>query len=137
MAQMPPEIATAIHRLMVDYVYAVDDMADANAVADLFTPDAVIDFSASGFPKMEGRDEIFAFYDGLFASMAGQFHDVGNFRPAAWDGEIAVADAYVIGMGQPKDGARISVQVRYRWECVQSDDAWRCRRFSLTPMMPN
>lgn len=136
MIQMPEEVRKATQRLMSDYSHTIDVMEDVDAVVGLFTPDAVLDFSSVGFPTMNGEAEIRGFYSGLFKSMQSEFHDMANFRPASWDGEVAVMECYVIGMGQPKEGAKIHVQVKYRWECVEVDGAWKCRNFSLLPMMP-
>ena len=136
MAAMPENVRCSVARLMGEYAYAVDDKTDPEAVVRLFAADAVIDFSAVGFPKMTGAAEIREFYTGLFGSMAAQFHHMANFRLAAWDGEVAVGEAYVIGMGHPREGADIRVEVKYRMECVETAAGWQCRRFSLAPMMP-
>ncbi len=136
MSQMPEEVRQEVKNLMTEYSHHLDDMEDAEKVVALFTPDAAVDFSAVGFPVMNGEDEIRAFYAGLLPAMQAQFHDMANFRPASWDGEIAIAETYVIGMGQPKDGDLIHVHVKYRWECVETESGWKCRRFSLMPLMP-
>lgn len=136
MTVMPETVRRAIKDLMAEYSHNLDAMEDAEKVVAIFTPDAVVDFSAVGFPAMNGEEEIRGFFAGLFPAMAGQFHDMANFRPASWDGEVAIGETYVIGMGQPKEGDLIHVQVKYRWECIETADGWRCRRFTLKPMMP-
>ncbi len=133
---MPETVLRAIKDLMAEYSHNLDAMEDAEKVVAIFTPDAVVDFSAVGFPAMNGEDEIRGFFAGLFPAMAGQFHDMANFRPASWDDEVAIVETYVIGMGQPKDGDLIHVQVKYRWECIETANGWRCRHFTLKPMMP-
>ena len=35
-----------------------------------------------------------------------------------------------------KDGNSVAVQVRYRMECIETDDGWKCRHYTITPMMP-
>lgn len=136
MTAMPETVRRAIHDLMADYSHNLDALEDAERVIALFTDDVVVDFSSVGFPTMSGIGEVRGFYTGLFQSMAHQFHDMANFRPVSWDGEVAVAEVYVIGMGQPKEGDLIHVQVKYRWECVETAGAWKCRKFSLAAMMP-
>ncbi len=134
--EMPEEVFRALKRLMVEYADAVDTRGDPERVVACFTPDAAIDFSSVGFPVMKGEDEIRAFYAGLVENMAHEFHIAANPRAEHWDGTEGTITSYVMGMGVPKDGAAISVQVRYRMECVQHEGAWRCRRFTLDAMMP-
>lgn len=136
MAHTAEHAGAAVHRLMMDYCYAVDAVGDPEDVVRQFTPDAVIDFSSVAFGRMEGEREIRGFYTGLFEAMEQEFHDVANFRLSSWDGRTAVGEAYVIGMGQPKSGEPILVHVKYRMECIETADGWRCRHFSLVPMMP-
>ena len=136
MAEMPDDVRTALERLMVDYCYAVDGLKDTQSLLDLFTEDAVADFTAIGLPMMDGRSEIKTFFDGVFADMSHHFHFISNFRPASWDGSAGAMDAYVIGMGHSKRGDHVELQVRYRMECVRSGVAWQCRRYTITPMMP-
>ena len=136
MTAMPPDVRLALEALMKDYTYAVDALSGAGPVMANFTPDAVIDFSAVGFPRMEGEAEIRAFYDGLSDNMTHNFHMPANFRPAGWDGEIGIMEAYVTGMGQPVEGTPILVHVKYRMDSIQTAEGWKCQHFSLVPMMP-
>lgn len=136
MATMPETVRRSLQSLMTDYSHTIDVMEDVDRVVGLFTDDAVLDFSSVGFPTMRGSGEIRDFYSGLFSSMQAEFHDMANFRPASWDGEVGVMECYVMGMGQPRDGDGINVKVKYRWECVETGDGWKCRNFSLLPMMP-
>ncbi len=133
---MPRDVFVALSDLMTEYTYAVDNRRSGEDVAVLFTDDAVIDFSDVAFPTMRGREEILAFYNSLVENMAWEFHMPANLRPDSWDGEVGAITAYVIGMGRPKQGDGVEVQVRYRMECVQQGDAWKCRHFSLKAMMP-
>jgi len=136
MTPMPDDVRTAIERLMIDYCYAVDDMKDVQPLLDIFTDDAVADFTAIGLPMMKGKGDIKAFFEGVFAMMSHHFHFASNFRPAAWDGSEGTMDAYVIGMGRAKDGNSVTVQVKYRMVCVRMGEGWRCRHYTITPMMP-
>ena len=134
--EMPEEVFPALKRLMVEYADAVDTRGDPERVVACFTPDAAIDFSSVGFPVMRGEDEIRAFYAGLVENMAHEFHIAANPRAEYWDGTVGTITSYVMGMGMPNSGDAISVQVKYRMECVQHQGAWRCRRFTLDAMMP-
>lgn len=136
MTALPPEDAKIIRAMLATYSHTIDVMEDVDAVVNLFTADAAVDFSSVGFPIMNGEQEIRAFYTGLFQSMHMEFHNMANFKITSFDGEEAVAEIYVIGMGQPKDGDLIHVQVKYRWHCIRVGEAWKCRRFTLHPMMP-
>ena len=121
---------------MVDYCYGVDMQQSAEDCVAIFTPDAVIDFSSVGYPSMNGEEEIRAFYAGLLETMSHEFHDLANFRLQSWDGSVAVGEAYVIGMGLSNTGDAVLVHVKYRMECIETQAGWKCRHFSLVPMMP-
>ena len=138
MSEMPEDVRTALERHLIEYCYAVDGLEDVGPLMDLFTDDAVADFSAIGLPAMTGREEIGAFYKAVFADMTHHFHFISNFRPDGWDADegAGAMTAYVIGMGAAKDGSSITVQVKYRMECVQQGGAWKCRHYAITPMMP-
>lgn len=133
---MPEEVRTAVARLMVDYCHHLDALGDAEPLLALFTPGAVVDMTALGMPLIEGREGLRGFFEGVKAGLSHSFHLIGNFRPESWDGAVAVMTAYVQGMGQPKDGARVVMQVRYRMECIAAAGGWQCRHYTVTPMMP-
>lgn len=136
MSEMPYNVRAAIYRIMVEYTHAVDTLAGADAALANFTDDAVIDFSAVGFPKMDGTEEIRDFYASLSENMTHNFHRVTNPRPVSWDGKVGVMEAYVIGMGQSKAGDGILVHVKYRMEAEETADGWKCRYLAVSPMMP-
>ena len=52
MTQIPMEERMALQDLMTDYCYAVDKLADVEELLDLFTDDAVLDFSGIGLAVM-------------------------------------------------------------------------------------
>lgn len=136
MTTMPENVCTALERLMVDYCYAVDGLEDVQPLLDIFTDDAKADLTAIGLPMMNSKADIKAFFDGVFEGMTHHFHFISNFRPESWDGEAGVMTAYVIGMGRAKDGNTVEVQVKYRMECIEQDGGWKCRHYTITPMMP-
>jgi ketosteroid isomerase-like protein len=136
MTEMPENVRTDIERLMIDYCYNVDALDDLNRFVSLFTDDIVTDMTGIGLPLMKGKDELRAFFDGVFNKMSHHFHFISNFRPDSWDGETGAMTAYVIGMGHAKDGNSVTLQVKYRMECVETEAGWKCRRYTITPMMP-
>ena len=136
MTQMPEDVRTALERLMIDYCYAVDGLQDVQPLLDIFTDDAKADLTAIGLPMMNDKSDIKAFFDGVFEQMSHHFHFISNFRPESWDGEVGAMSAYVIGMGRAHDGNKVEVQVKYRMECVKTQTGWKCRHYTITPMMP-
>lgn len=136
MADMPEAVRTAVERLMVEHCRNVDALEDIDRLLALFTEDAVTDMTAIGVPLMEDRSSLAAFYAGVFANLSHSFHMIGNLREESWDGSVATMSAYVIGMGQPRTGARVEMQVRYVMECIETPGRWRCRRYTVVPMMP-
>ena len=138
MSQMPEDVRTALERHLIEYCYAVDELQDVEPLLDLFTDHAVADLTAIGLPMMNGKDDIRAFFENVFADMTHHFHFISNFRPESWDadGRVGAMTAYVIGMGASKDGNTVTVQVKYRMECVPQGGAWKCRHYTITPMMP-
>lgn len=136
MSQMPQDVRQALQDVMTDYCYAVDGLRDVEPLLALFTDDAIADLTAIGLPLMEGKPVIRKFFDGVFSDMSHHFHMIANFRPQSWDGSVGAMTAYVIGMGRAKDGNTVTVEVHYRMECVEQDGAWKCRHYTITPMMP-
>ena len=130
MMEMPANIVTALERLMVDYCYAVDGLEEVQPLLDLFTEEVVADFTAIGLPILNGKSELKAFFAAVFADMSH------HFRPERWDGTVGTMTAYVIGIGHAKDGNHVEVQVRYRMECVETATGWKCRHYTIVPMMP-
>lgn len=136
MTNMPDDVRAQLEAHMIDYCYAVDGLNDVQPLLDIFTDDAVADLTAIGLPLMNGKGDIKAFFDGVFATMSHHFHFISNFRPASWDGTEGAMDAYVIGMGRSKDGNSVTVQVKYRMVCVRDGAQWKSRHYTITPMMP-
>lgn len=138
MPEMPEDVRHALERHLVEYCYAVDGLQDVEPLLDLFTDDAVADFSAIGLPMLNGKRALRAFYQSVFDDMTHHFHFISNFRPESWkdDEGVGAMTAYVIGMGAGKDGNRVTVQVKYRMECVRQGDGWKCRHYAISPMMP-
>lgn len=136
MAQITIEERIALQDFMTDYCYAVDNLTDLDALVNLFTEDAVLDFSDIGLPLMSGRADVESFFRNVFADMTHHQHYIGNFRVEAFSGDSAAMVAYVQGLGRAKDGNKVHVHVRYHMDCVKRDAGWKCRRFQITGAMP-
>ncbi len=136
MTRIPVEERLALQDLMIDYCYAVDKLTDVEELLDLFTDDAVLDFSDIGLPAMSGKPEFKRFYDNVFADMSHHTHYVSNFRIEDYDGDTGTVRAYVHGLGRAHDGNEVVVHVRYRMECVKAGADWKCRRYEITQGMP-
>ncbi|MDE2442432.1 MAG: nuclear transport factor 2 family protein [Betaproteobacteria bacterium] len=136
MTQCPLEERIALQDLMTDYCYAVDALDDVAVLLDLFTEDAVLDFSDIGLPAMHGRDAHRAFYTGVFADMSHHTHYITNFRLVSYAGDAAVMRSYVQGLGRAKDGNEVLVHVRYQMDCVKRNGAWKCQTYYIRAGMP-
>lgn len=136
MTQIPIEERIALQDLMTDYCYAVDKLTDVEELLDLFTDDAVLDFSDLGIPAMPGKSEFRKFYDHVFADMSHHQHYISNFRLESYDGDKATMRAYVQGLGRANDGNEVHVHVRYRMDCVRVGGRWKCEKYRITPGMP-
>lgn len=136
MTHIPLEERIALQDLMTDYCYAVDKLSEVDDLLDLFTEDAVLDFSDIGLPAMPGKAEFRQFYESVFANMSHHTHYISNFRLQHYDGKQATMRAYVQGLGRAKDGNQVHVHVRYLMDCVKSDSGWKCSKYVITAGMP-
>ena len=132
---MPLDTRLALQDLMTAYCYAVDDIGNVEGILALFTPDAVLDFTALGLPLMQGHAAIRAFFESVFADMTDHCHMITNFRPLRHDGDTAAMSAYVVGLGRSRAGASIDIKVQYTFDCVRHAGVWQCRHYSMFAMM--
>ncbi len=121
---------------MVAYCYAVDDLSDVGPLLDLFTEDAVLDFSDIGLPVMEGREAFSGFYERVFADMSDHTHYLSNFRLESYDSQRAIGWAYVEGLGRAKDGNEVHVHVRYKMELEKAGELWKIAKYWIFQGMP-
>ena len=136
MAHISLEERIALQDLMTDYCYAVDQLTDVDELLDLFTDDAVLDFTDIGLATMHGRPALKDFYDGVFAGMSHHQHYISNFRLEAFSGDTATMRAYVQGLGRAIDGNEVHVHVRYRMDCVKTEAGWKCSKYWILGGMP-
>lgn len=126
----------ALQDLLTAYCYAVDKLDDIDGLLSLFTPDAVFDLSAIGLPKVYGHEGIRDFFTPVFADMTDHAHYNSNFTVQKLDGDEASIRAYVIGMGNARDGNSVVVHVDYYLDCVRTDAGWKIKHFYEEPLMP-
>lgn len=136
MAACPIEDRLAIEDLLISYCTAVDSLGDIDAVCAVFTPDADFDLSGIGLPRMRGHAGIREFFAGVFADMTHHAHYLTNFAITFYDGNKASARAYIIGMGQAKDGNSVTVNGRYFFDVVRTAEGWKACRYTMDFMMP-
>lgn len=136
MTQIPIEERIALQDLMTDYCYAVDGLQDVEELLDLFTEDAVLDFSDIGLPAMHGKAEFRKFYEGVFADMTHHTHYITNFRLESYSGNNAAMRSYAQGLGRSSDGNEVHVHVRYRMEFVRTERGWRISKYFILGGMP-
>ena len=136
MTTCPIEDRLAIQDLMIAYAHAVDSMTDIDGICDVFTEDAVFDLSGIGLAALEGHDGIRAFFTNVFESMAHHAHYLTNFAVTAYDGDTAAMRAYVIGMGQGKDGRGVTVNGRYFFNVRRTAAGWKATRYTMDFLMP-
>jgi len=133
---LPIEDRIALQDQMTAYCYAVDKLENVEELLDLFTDDAVLDFSAIGLPAMPGKSSFKAFYDGVFSDMSHHQHYISNFKPTAYDGDTATMWAYAHGFGRANDGNTVEVHVRYRMNFARVDGGWKITRYEIHGAMP-
>lgn len=116
-----------IHELLNRYAHAIDFM-DWRLLEDVFTEDAVADYSSAGEyvdveSVREGRDRIIDYYESAMAPFAGVLHFMTNHLVEI-DGPVARTRSYMhvlhLGMGGI-----------YECRCRQTDAGWRIERLEL------
>lgn len=132
----PIEDRLAIQDLMIAYAHAVDTIGNIDGILDVFTEDAVFDLSGIGLTPQVGHDGIRAFFTNVFANMAHHAHYLTNFAVTAYDGDTASMRAYVIGMGQGKDGSSVTVNGRYYFDVRRTENGWKATRYTMDFLMP-
>jgi len=135
-AAAPIEERIALEDMMTEYCYRVDALENIPNVLELFTDDAVLDFSFIGLPVMNGKPAFKAFYESVFADMSHHNHYISNYRLDEYNGDTATMRAYARGMGRSNDGGMVDVNVRYLMNFVRTNGGWRISRYEIHPAMP-
>ncbi|OZA31740.1 MAG: ketosteroid isomerase [Novosphingobium sp. 17-62-9] len=96
----------------------------------------MFDLSGIGLAALEGHEGIRGFFTNVFANMAHHAHYLTNFAVTAYDGDTASMRAYVIGMGQGKDGSTVTVNGRYFFDVRRTPAGWKATRYTMNFLMP-
>lgn len=126
----------ALQDLVTAYCYAVDKLEDVDGLLSLFTEDAIFDLSPIGLPSIQGHGAIRTFFEGVFEMMTHHAHYVANFTVQRLEGDHASTRAYVMGMGNARDGSSVLVYVDYYLDCVRTPSGWKISRFYEKALMP-
>lgn len=121
----------AIGELFARYGIAHDEV-DETAMAELFTPDAVLEVSLAGpvFERHEGRDAISGNFARVAATQTDQRrHAVSNIDVTPTSDTSATARAYGIVTAADETGLRIAVSCAYTADLTFcTDGLWRFAR---------
>lgn len=126
----------ALEDALLDYLVAVDALADLDRMMICFTPDAVLDLSGLELGVFEGADQIRGFYSKVFETMSHHMHTMTNFRVTEYAGDAARVYAYVCGMGRSRTGVDVQVYVYYDLQMRRTGDGWKISHFYEAPQLP-
>jgi ketosteroid isomerase-like protein len=112
------------------------DAFDVGATVEAFTPDAVFDCSAFGLPRLEGHEDLRAFFDHNLQAMANQMHLFANHIIEFDAPDRARGTNYLIQDGYTKDGDRIQCLGLNRDRYVRTSGGWLIAERTITPLVP-
>ncbi len=133
---VPVEDRFALQDLITAYCFAVDKLDDLDGLLSLFTEDAIFDLSEIGLPRVDGHSGIRGFFGPVFDYMTHHAHYVTNFKVETYAGDTASIRAYVMGMGNSRDGNHVLVYVDYYLDCVRTASGWKIKKFFEKALMP-
>lgn len=124
------EIIMLTHR----YALAIDRY-DPAALLDVFTEDAVLDFSAFGLGKMDGLDEIAAYFAESRASGRQAMHRISNHVIDIVGEHTAVGSHYTQAFRPGLDGKQplVAALVINEDRYVRSPIGWQISHRAATP----
>jgi ketosteroid isomerase-like protein len=125
----------AIKALTHRYALALDAF-DVDATVAAFTPDAVFDCSAFGLPRLEGHEDLRAFFDHNLQAMANQMHLFANHIIEFDAPDRARGTNYLIQDGYTKQGDRIQCLGLNRDLYVRASGGWLIAERTITPLVP-
>ncbi len=116
-----------IHELLNRYAHAIDFM-DWKLLEDVFTEDAVADYSSTGeYVEVEsmrrGRDQIVDYYETALAPFAGVLHFMTNHL-VELAGDRAHTRSYMHVLNLGMGGI-------YKCRCRRTDEGWRIEHLEL------
>lgn len=122
----------AITAVLHAYARALDSR-DWVLLASLFTPDAVVDYSAEGGPVCHGSDAVVADCQADFEGLEATQHLIGNVTVTVV-GDRADATCYVHAWhysGAARGGTTLLLVGGYTDQLVRTDGTWKIARRSL------
>jgi ketosteroid isomerase-like protein len=126
----------ALEDVLIRYCTAVDSLSDMNLLLSCFTEDAVLDLGGIGLPKFVGHAAIRGFFDRVFTDMTHHAHFNSNFAVKSLTDNAASCTAYVMGMGNSRDGNSVLVYVFYMLDFARTPSGWKICKFAERAMMP-
>jgi ketosteroid isomerase-like protein len=122
----------AITEVLIGYANALD-ARDWPALAELFTDDAEVDYSAEGGPVCRGAAEVVADCERDFEGLDATHHLIGNILVSVV-GDTATASSLVQAWHHRKGtagGSDFLLAGSYQDELVRHEGAWLIRRRRL------
>ena len=125
-----------IQAVITDYLIAVDDLSDVEAVLDCFTDDAVFDMSGINYPTLTGKPALREFFSNVFDTMTHHAHYATNFKLDSITDNTANCRTHVIGMGRTKQVEDVLFYLQYHLDMQYEDGRWKISRFKGMALMP-
>jgi len=118
----------AIIDVLIKYVTALDQK-DWELLAEQFTPDAVVDYSAEGGPVCRGRAEVVADCQADLGALDATHHLTGNFAVDV-QGDVATSTSLVQAWHY-SGGATQLMAGGYRDRLVRTPEGWKLEHREL------
>ena len=131
MSALSLEDRRALDDLLITYCAVIDARDDADAAAEFFTDDGVMDNRSLGSPLIEGRAAVAETIAAMFASMAVLEHFLSNFRVLDASGDTASVEAYVQAFGTPNGGDGFGMRGAYRMDARRIGGSWKIARLTF------
>lgn len=112
------------------------DRNELEAMASLWTEDAVFDETQFGLGLYHGRDAIRGFFEHDQAVMDKQVHYATNFVLHTLDGDRASGSCYFLVYGTTKDGGTVQATGYYDDEYRRVNGRWLFSRRTVAPFLP-
>ena len=126
----------ALQNVITDYLVAVDDLSDIEAVLSCFTSDATFDMSGINYPTFEGHGALRLFSTEVFSSMSHHAHYATNFKIDSLTQDNASARTHVIGMGVTNGGEDVLFYLQYHLDYQRTQQGWKISSFRGHALLP-
>lgn len=126
----------AVQDVITDYLVAVDELTDVEAVLKCFTDDAVFDMTGINYPAFSGRQALEKFFSQVFNDMSHHAHYATNFKLDSISEQEAHCRTHVIGMGVTKDEQEVLFYLQYHLQMRKISNTWKISNFRGQSLMP-